>query len=115
MERAAAGDELLGGLPASIPVHEGHTQSVLALPPGAVRLAANAWDPHQAFRLGDRAWGVQFHPEFDADIMREYIGHYSGTLSAEGQDPQALRAAAHDDPSGPAILRRFVELCRSPD
>src|SRR4030042_4477261 len=30
MGGAAARDELLGGLPASIPVHEGHTQSVLS-------------------------------------------------------------------------------------
>ena len=80
-----------------------------------MRLAANPWDQNQAFRLGDRAWGVQFHPEFDADIMREYIGHYSETLSSEGQDPLALRATARDDPSGPAILRRFVELCRPRD
>ena len=115
LDGAAAADELLGGLPARIPAHEGHTQSVLSLPRGAVGLAANAWDPHQAFRLGDRAWGVQFHPEFDADIVREYIGYYSETLSSEGQDPRALSAAARDDPSGPAILRRFVELCRSRD
>jgi GMP synthase (glutamine-hydrolysing) len=115
LDGAAATDELLGGLPARIPAHEGHTQSVLSLPPGAVRLAANDWDSHQAFRLGDRAWGVQFHPEFDADIMREYIGHYNQTLSSEGQDPRALSATARDDPSGPAILRRFVELCRSRD
>jgi hypothetical protein len=47
--------------------------------------------------------------------MREYIGHYSQTLSSEGQDPRALSATARDDPSGPAILRRFVELCRSRD
>jgi GMP synthase-like glutamine amidotransferase len=32
------------------------------VPPGAVELAASAAGP-QAFRLGERAWGVQFHPE----------------------------------------------------
>jgi GMP synthase-like glutamine amidotransferase len=31
-------------------------------PPGAARLAAT-FDQQQAFRVGDRAWGVQFHPE----------------------------------------------------
>jgi GMP synthase (glutamine-hydrolysing) len=111
LDGEAARDRLLGGMPARFPAQEGHTQSVLSLPRGAVRLASNPWDPHQAFRLGDRAWGVQFHPEFDADIMREYLGHVGETLSAEGQDPQALSVSVRDDPAGPAILRRFVELC----
>ena len=32
------------------------------LPPGAVELASTEARP-QAFRVGERAWGVQFHPE----------------------------------------------------
>lgn len=46
LDGAAARDKLLGGLPARIPMHEGHTQSVLSLPPDAMRLAENARDPH---------------------------------------------------------------------
>ena len=30
-------------------------------------------DPHAAFRIGERAWGVQFHPEWDHDVMRFYL------------------------------------------
>ena len=36
------------------------------VPDGAVELATSTLSP-QAFRLGDRAWGVQFHPEVRRD------------------------------------------------
>lgn len=38
--------------------------------PGAVRLAGNAHEPHQAYRIGANAWGVQFHPEFSLAAMQ---------------------------------------------
>ncbi len=112
LDEAARTDALLGELPRAFPAHEGHTQSVLRLPPGAVRLASNAWDGNQAFRIGTRAWGVQFHPEFDADVVRTYVGHYRGLLSSEGQDPEQLSRGAQDNPFGSALLTRFVRLCR---
>jgi len=112
LDQAGRADELLGQLPGAFPAHEGHTQSVLRLPHEAVRLASNAWDGNQAFRIGARAWGVQFHPEFDAGIVREYVRHYRADLSAEGQDPDALERTAADNPLGGVILRRFVRLCR---
>ncbi len=113
LDAAAQSDALLGELPGTFAAHEGHTQSVLRLPPGAVRLASNPWDGNQAFRIGERAWGVQFHPEFDAEIMREYVGHFRGILAGEGQDPAEIETSARDNPHGPALLRRFVRLCRS--
>jgi GMP synthase-like glutamine amidotransferase len=27
---------------------------------------------NQAFRIGSRAWGIQFHPEVNRDIVREW-------------------------------------------
>jgi GMP synthase (glutamine-hydrolysing) len=110
LQGAAQGDALLGGLPRLIRVHVGHTQSVLRLPEGAVRLASNPWDANQAVRFAPSAWGVQFHPEFDAGIVREYIAHYSGLLSAEGQDAAHLAGNVSETAFGPTLLRRFAEL-----
>ncbi|NIQ10109.1 MAG: glutamine amidotransferase, partial [Gammaproteobacteria bacterium] len=62
----AQDDRLFQTLPARFPVHATHSQSVLALPPGAVHLAENDFDPHHAMRIGSCAWGVQFHPEYSA-------------------------------------------------
>ena len=106
----AAADPLLVGWAPSIRVQVAHTQSVLRAPTGALRLAWNAHDACQAFRAGPCAWGVQFHPEFDADVVRTYIDHMRPLLSAEKQDPDALRVATVDTPYGEEILKRFGRL-----
>jgi GMP synthase (glutamine-hydrolysing) len=68
-----ADDPVLQALPEAFLAHATHSQTVPALPAGATRLAANAHEPHHAFRLGECSWGVQFHPEYSVDIMRAYI------------------------------------------
>jgi GMP synthase (glutamine-hydrolysing) len=113
LEESARDDSLLGSLPHRIRVHEGHTQSVLRLPEGAVRLASNPWDVNQAARFGPAAWGVQFHPEFDAEIVHEYIEHYRPALAAEGQDCDGILKDISEEASGGRILRKFAELVRS--
>ena len=110
LEAEAADDPLLGGLPARLPVQVCHTQSALTLPAGARRLAQGSRDANQAFSVGEAAWGVQFHPEFDAEVVTAYIEHYDARLRAEGQDPDALIAACHDTPAGTTILRRFGQI-----
>ena len=105
-------DPLLGVWGEAGPAHVTHLESVLALPAGTVRLAESDLDPVQAFSAGPRAWGVQFHPEFDADTVRAYLVARSEKVRAEGQDPEALLAAVRETPGGPRILRRFAELIR---
>jgi GMP synthase (glutamine-hydrolysing) len=91
-------------------LHVSHRQSVVRLPEGAVCLAASPRDPHHAFRVGKRAWGVQFHPEFDAAIAREYIVARREIIEAEGEDPEALLAGVQESDAGRVLLRRFAEL-----
>ncbi len=110
---AAGEDPLLAGFPARLTVQATHTQSVLRLPPGAVLLAANDHEPHHAFRAGKRAWGLQFHPEITAGVMRAHLALMRSTLAAEGLDPAALEAAVESSPAGPALLRRFVAIARA--
>ncbi|MGZ4590451.1 MAG: type 1 glutamine amidotransferase [Actinomycetes bacterium] len=59
----AAYDALVAGLPAPFPGPSMHRDAVTALPPGAIWLGETDAYPHQVFRVGDCAWGVQFHPE----------------------------------------------------
>lgn len=42
-------------------------------PAGAVRLACSAAYPTQAFRLGDRAYGIQFHPEVEHRTLVSWV------------------------------------------
>jgi GMP synthase (glutamine-hydrolysing) len=108
----ARGDPLLGAWSDAEPAHVTHQESVLELPAGAVRLAESDLDPVQAFSVGERAWGVQFHPEFDAEVIRAYLRARTDAVRAEGLDPDALLAGVRDAPGGPRLLRRFAELIR---
>jgi GMP synthase (glutamine-hydrolysing) len=110
---SAARDPLLGSWGAAGPAHVTHVESVLALPDGAVRLAESDLDPVQAFAVGERAWGVQFHPEFDAPIVRAYLEARRDKVRGEGRDPEALLGQIRETPGGPRLLRRFAELIRS--
>jgi GMP synthase-like glutamine amidotransferase len=57
----AADDPVLGGLPQKFDAFQWHYYAH-DVPAGGVELARNDLCT-QAFRLGDSAWGVQFHPE----------------------------------------------------
>jgi GMP synthase (glutamine-hydrolysing) len=110
LHAAAREDPLLGGLPAQLKVQATHVESVLELPPGARLLASSATDPHQAFACGERAWGVQFHPEFDAEVVRTYLEVRREEIRGEGIDPESLERAVEESPHGTRLLRRFAEL-----
>lgn len=103
-------DPLFSGLPSSLRVYASHRQSVITLPPQATLLASSADDPHYAFRLGELAWGVQFHPEFDAWVARSYIEARREVFLAEGRDPDALMAAVEESDHGARVLSRFARL-----
>ena len=83
---------------------------VTELPPGARRLGENALDPHHAFAVGAAAWGVQFHPEFDAAVMRAYLIARREILRGEGIDPGPLEQRVTESPQGFALLRRFADF-----
>ncbi|WP_234191935.1 MULTISPECIES: glutamine amidotransferase [Pseudacidovorax] len=99
-------DPLFAGLPEQFPVQVIHRQSALRLPPGAVPLASNAHEPHQAFRIGRCAWGVQFHPEFDAEAMQGYVQAQAPHLD----DPAAVAAQVRATPEAASLLGRFARL-----
>jgi GMP synthase (glutamine-hydrolysing) len=70
---AAVGDPLFSVLPDKVPVAQYHGDAMLEAPEGAVLLASTRDCPIQAYRLGDRAWAVQFHPEVDAEILGSWF------------------------------------------
>jgi GMP synthase (glutamine-hydrolysing) len=107
LERLGA-DALFEAAPEPEAVNMSHRDSVTRLPPGAEVLARTELEPHAAVRFAPRAWGVQFHPEFDADVMRGYIDARRNVLAGEGIDADKLRA--EDAPGGAAVLRTFARL-----
>jgi GMP synthase (glutamine-hydrolysing) len=108
----AAGDKLLGALPRRFPAQLSHRQSVLELPPGARALGHSTLEPHQAFAFGPRAWGVQFHPEFDARIIAHFVEYYRGILTKQGRSADDIIAAIQPAPESRWVLERFAALVR---
>jgi len=110
---AANEDVLFQGFPPSLDVQTTHSQSVVELPPGAIHLATNEHDSYQAFVIGDSAWGVQFHPEFDADVLRGYLEERHESISSEGIDVDARLKATRDSDHGERLLLSFEAFVRS--
>lgn len=77
-------DPLLDGLPDEWVVMQNHTRHY-TLPRGASLLMRGAVYPFQAFRVGENAWGFQFHLEAD-DAMNfprgmDEAGHFRNIAS----------------------------------
>lgn len=108
----AQADPLFAGLPDSFAAQATHLQSVLRPPPGAIVLARNDHDACHAFRWGDAAWGVQFHPEFSTGHMRGYIRARRDALAEEGRCGRRLGREVSAAPHARRVLRRFVRHAR---
>ena len=93
---AADGDPLFKRVPLMPDVLQWHADEIVELPYDAVLLAASTRYPVQAFRLGDRAWGVQFHIEADADMFASWAAHDAALLETLGYDPEVVVAATAD-------------------
>jgi GMP synthase-like glutamine amidotransferase len=117
----AANDTLLGSVVANpgplsqVEVPQWHQDTVADLPPGAVLLATGDRYPHQAFRLGARAWGLQYHPEVTLADFDEWMRTGHGAVRAHGLDPDLVRdrfAAADAELDRIAALhaRAFADL-----
>ena len=101
LDPAAAADPLFAGLPASFPAQATHLQTVLRAPDGATVLARSPQDGCHAFRWGDHAWGLQFHPEFATHHIRGYVHARADCLQRSGRCARTIaRADSNDaDPS----------------
>lgn len=80
LTEAGKTDPLFGGIPAQFHTFQWHHDS-FDIPDGGVLLASSEACPHQAFRVGNAAWGIQFHPEVTEPIIRDWCAWDITTLS----------------------------------
>ncbi|NUQ75090.1 MAG: glutamine amidotransferase [Polyangiaceae bacterium] len=104
-----ADDILLDGLPSAFEANATHLDTVGRLPAGAQVLARSGLDECQAIRFSSTCYGVQFHPEIDADVMRGYILSRREILLQEGFEVDPLLAAVTDGLEGLVTLRNFIK------
>ncbi len=68
----ASRDAIFAGIASPAESVQWHVDEITELPHGAVLLASSPSCAVQAFRLGARAWGVQFHPEAGRSVMQAW-------------------------------------------
>ena len=97
-----------GGLASTtIPCVHWH-QDTFSLPDGAVHLAASRLFPNQAFRWGDRAYGLQFHVEVDRTLAEGWQPYLPEGITL---GPTEL---AEVETVGRRLLQRFVQRALAP-
>ena len=110
---AAAADPVLGDVPAAFTAMQWHHYAC-DLPSGAVELARND-TCLQAFRLGESAWGTQFHIEVTRDILLAWMRWGGEELAKAGYTQERYLAEldrhieAHEA-IGRGMADRFAEV-----
>jgi len=129
---AAGADPLLHDLP--LPLGEGRGEGAARritvfqwhgdtfdLPASAMQLARSPQCENQAFRFGQRAFGLQFHMEVTAEIIDEWLCQSDNCGELAGLsyiDPAALRRQIPEklpqmEAVGRQVFDRFANLCRT--
>jgi GMP synthase-like glutamine amidotransferase len=78
-------DPVVGALPARFDAFQWHSYA-FEVPPGGALLARNAVCP-QAFRIGEAAWGVQFHPEVTREMLEAWRAGADGSAPPVPLEP----------------------------
>lgn len=108
---AAQRDALLDGLATPAKTLQWHLNAVLELPQGAAHLMRSQACENQAFRLGERVWGLQFHMELDAEMVigTEAFPEYVAALEAQ-RGAGALQRLAEETEHHGGELDRSARL-----
>ncbi len=100
-----------GFLDREICVYHWHREG-FEVPPDGVLLAEGESFAHQAFRYGDKAFGVQYHPEVTREMMQRWLVNGAHRLSLPGARRPEEHLAGHDrhDADLGDWLDRFMDM-----
>ena len=112
---AADADPVFAPLPLSPDVVQWHHDEISRLPHGATLLASNPRYAHQAFRVGRRVYGVQFHIETTPEMVRAWAENDPVGVASTPFDTEGIiaRAEAVDEDLievWAPFAERFAEL-----
>lgn len=95
---SAAADPVFASAPRRLRPLQWH-RDTFELPPGSVRLAASPAYTNQAFRWGERAYGVQFHLEATSAMLAEWarLADYRDLVDASAATGGVSRLIAELD------------------
>jgi len=112
-------DPLLSGVPARLNVLHWHGDT-FALPKGAIHLAKSQKYANQAFRIGECAWGFQFHFEVDHRAVARFLDAFGDEARSAGEDPDDIALATPAGLEELGLIRdrmcgRFAQLVAQHD
>ena len=108
--QAEAAHPLFAGLPSDFVAFHWHGET-FDLPEKAVRLASTAATPNQAFAVGAKVLGLQFHMEATKESVEALLENASGEIG-DGpyeQKPDAIRAGVSECAALRAHLTRLLD------
>jgi GMP synthase (glutamine-hydrolysing) len=107
-----AADPVIGVLPRRVEAFQWHYYT-FELPEGAVELARSE-AVRQAFRLGERAWGIQFHAEVDRRMLDRWFREGAAELPKPVEEIRAEtdRLLGGWNEQGRALSAAFLDEAR---
>jgi GMP synthase (glutamine-hydrolysing) len=116
--RDAATDPLFGARTGDERAIHWNNDVVVSLPEGGVVLARSPGGEVQVARFAPSAWGVQSHPEVDADVVTGWAAEDRDDLVALGLDEDAVLAeikdAAQDlESQWRPLVQRFATMAQN--
>lgn len=108
---AGVADVVLGSLPLAFEAFN-YNGYGFEVPNGAIGLATGP--TCQAFRFGDRTWGVQFHPEINQDhVLRWFAGDPAPPLSVDEVSRQLDAKLAGWQELGARLCAAFLDAAEN--
>lgn len=110
---AGTADHLFSGIAESFTTFQWHHDS-FDLPANATLLASSTACRHQAFRIGDYAWGLQFHPEVTPAIIRNWCAWDPATAVIAEELVADFTAVSHSyHAAAHSFWRNFLSLAEN--
>jgi GMP synthase-like glutamine amidotransferase len=105
-------DGLFRGLPHTIPVFQWH-EDTFAVPDGGILLGTSALCRNQAFRVGDSAYGLQFHTEVTPDMVKAWAEKEGPNVDAKQIEEDGARLHTLFGKQARVIFTNFQRLLSS--
>lgn len=107
---AAGTDRLLGGMPSPIAAMQWHGAEVVRLPGDATPLASTVDCAVQAMRVGEHAYGFQYHPEVTGTTVADWMALPEFAVAlVDGTGPGAVEHFVADTDANMAAFHRHAE------
>lgn len=84
---------------------------VVGMPPSSTLLGTADGDVPHAIRVGEYAWGVQFHPEATGDVVAGWADRTTDTARAAGENDETKLAAITE--AAASVRQHEFELAES--